>query len=129
MEPDPTRLRRRFESGLDAVVVRRGVVTQRVDPTGGFGVEAAATWGPQTLVVEMRVPLDARPGLLAAGAGETVGLGVELVDVRETLVANRGATRGARPGRSGRIPTDDARADSDRQPEVQTVTRWLTFER
>lgn len=124
---DPTRLRRRFETGLDEVEVTRGVLTQRITPDGGADVEAAAMWGPEALVVEMRVPLDARPGLLEMTAGGVVGIGVELLDVRRPTMAP--ATAQARGPRGG---GDRQREDVEaREPtfEPATVTRWLRVER
>lgn len=123
---DPTRLRRRFEAGLDVVEVTRGVVTQQVTSDGGADLEAAAMWGPQALVVEMRVPLDARPGLLEVAAGDAVGIGVELLDLRLPSVGQ--AARRAGRGPDGRsVRPDDEQAQRTFEPS--TVTRWLRVER
>ncbi|MEM0963167.1 MAG: hypothetical protein AAGK21_11605 [Bacteroidota bacterium] len=118
---DPTQLRRRFEAGLDQAELTRGVVTQRVDPMGA-GFQAAAVWGPQDLVVEMRIPLDEAPGLLETSAGGVVGIGVELLDVRLPQIAGRRIDPNRQPG---------GRQAERREPvfEPSTLTRWLRIER
>ncbi|WP_412061447.1 hypothetical protein [Rubrivirga sp. IMCC45206] len=121
---DPQRLRRRFEAGLDGIAVTRGVVTQRVARDGSFGgLRAAAMWGDQ-LVTEFRIPLAAVPGLLEAGAGNTIGLGVELLDSAQRIPQPRGARRGGARG------ADDGERARPEAPEVEigTVTRWLRVE-
>ena len=127
---DPTRLRRRFESGLDQVEVTRGVLTQRASADGSFGgLAAEATWGPRGLVVEMRIPLVAAPGLLATDAGDTVGLGVELLDIqgtqREAILQARQAPRAGGDDRP--MPPAGRPSVSD-EIDVATVTRWLRAE-
>lgn len=129
---DPQQLRRRFEAGLETVEVTSGVVTQRAAPDGGFaGLETAATWGPRGLVVEMRIPLDATPGLLPAPAGEAVGIGVELLDssragLRRSMDAAR---RGAPPAAGDRpMPTPERSAIDPESVDLETVTRWLRIE-
>lgn len=122
-DDDPTRLRRRFEAGLDVAEVTSGVVTQRIAPDGGADIKAAAMWGPQTLVIEMRIPLDARDGLLQQAAGRMIGVGVELLDVQRPRVeppGGRGVTRSPR-----------AEGESIREPtfEASTLTRWLRIDR
>ena len=122
---DPTRLRRRFETGLDEAEVTSGVGTQRVAPTGA-GIEAAAMWGPQTLVVEMRIPLEARDGLLEQPAGPEIGVGVELLDVQRPQARpdrQRPSGRGLPPERR---PTGD---QVEQTFEPSTLTRWLRIER
>lgn len=126
---DPQRLRRRFESGLDEMEVTRGVLTQRASSDGAFGgLTAAATWGTRGLVVEMRIPLEAAPGLLEVSAGDAVGLGVELLDARTTMMEAR--MRGRRPSRP-RPPADDRPMPpatppvEDPEADIATVTRWM----
>ena len=129
--PDPTRLRRRFEAGLDEVEITRGVLTQRTPADGAFGgLEAASTWGTRGLVVEMRIPLEAAPGLLETPAGEAVGLGVELLDVSRAALRQRFAQAGRPPMRNGGddrpMPAPDGQnLMSDMPPSFETVTRWL----
>ncbi len=129
--PDPQRLRRQFESGLDEVEVTRGVLTQRATADGGFGgLAASATWGARGLVVEMRIPLNAAPGLLPSTAGGAVGVGVELVDVRGTAIQARSASRPPprREGVGDRPMPSEARPAAEPGVRVATVTRWLRAE-
>ena len=127
---DPQRIRRRFESGLDQVEITRGVLTQRASADGSFGgLVAEATWGTRGLVVEMRIPLAAAPGLLETDAGDTVGLGVELLDVattrREAMMEARQAPR---PGGDDRPMPTASRSAVPEGIDVATVTRWLRTE-
>ena len=121
---DADQLRRRFENGTQEVEVTRGVVTQRASPGGRFGgLEAAATWTDRGLVVEMRLPLTATPGLLTEAARGSLGIGIELLDLRRAPVGG-GATRGRRP------PASDG-AETPREPAavgVGTVTRWVRID-
>ncbi len=124
-EEDPQRLRRRFEAGLDAIAVTRGVVTQHVARDGSFGgLRAAAMWGDH-LVTEIRIPLAAVPGLLEAGAGDAIGLGVELLDSSQRIPQPRGTRGGAPRG------ADDGERARPEAPDIEvgTVTRWLRVER
>ena len=127
---DPQRLRRRFESGLDQMEVTRGILTQRAAADGSFGgLAASATWGVRGLVVEMRIPLTAAPGLLETSADGTVGIGVELLDVRTTAMQAR-MQNGRRPARP-REGADDRPMPPAEGPAVEpeidiaTVTRWM----
>ncbi|WP_420455881.1 hypothetical protein [Rubrivirga sp.] len=125
---DPQRLRRRFESGLDEVEVTRGVLTQRATADGSFGgLVASATWGTRGLVVEMRIPLEAAPGLLPTSAGDAVGVGVELVDVRATAIQARSAGRRPprREGADDRPMPSEGRSAVEPAAQIATVTRWL----
>ena len=116
-------LMRRFEASLDAVEITRGEAEPVRQPAGSVaGLETAATWTERGLVVEMRVPLAARPGLLAMPAGADVGLGVELVEVRRALARQQ---RGGRPDG----PRPQASDQTERPaPALDTVTRWLRIE-
>lgn len=128
---DPQQLRRRFETGLESVEVISGVVTQRATPDGGFaGLHAAATWGARGLVVEMRIPLEAAPGLLRTSAGEAVGIGVELLDASRAALREsmRATSRDARRG-DGDRPMPGRAAVDPNAAAVGTVTRWLRIER
>ena len=128
---DPTRLRRQFEAGLDEVEVTRGVLTQRTAVDGTFGgLQAASTWGPRGLVVEFRVPLGAAPGLLAAPAGDAVGLGVELLDVSRAALRQRAMRSPAFSNApEDRIsPPSEVPAMDPEEPDYATVTRWLRVE-
>ncbi len=117
-------LRRRFTDGLDAVEITRGeAASVRQSPGSIDGLETAATWTDRGLVVEMRLPLEARPDLLATGATGALGLGIELVEVRQAPPRERGG-RGRRPA-EGPEPEAGDRPD----PRVDTVTRWLRIER
>lgn len=130
---DPTRLRRRFESGLDQVEVTRGVLTQRASADGAFGgLEAESTWGPRGLVVEMRIPLTPAPGLLETAAGDVVGLGIELLDAQGTRREAMVRSRQPRPSAAG---ADDRPMPPPEGPvldpdgiDVATITRWLRAE-
>ncbi len=115
-DDDPTRLRRRFEAGLDVAEITRGVVTQRVSPEGGADIKAAAMWGPRSLVIEMMIPLDARDGLLEQAAGREIGVGVELLDVQRPQVqppGGRGAARDRGPDGEIRPRAHVRRLDAD----------------
>lgn len=128
---DPVRLRRQFEAGLDEVEVTRGVLTQRARPDGTFGgLTAASTWGTRGLIVEMRIPLAAAPGLLKTSAGEAVGLGVDLLDVagslRQPLTRRPDPAMGASGDRP--MPPRGGPALAPAAVELATVTRWLRVE-
>ena len=81
------------------------------------------------LVVEMRIPLTAAPGLLETSADGTVGIGVELLDVRTTAMQAR-MQNGRRPARP-REGADDRPMPPAEGPAVEpeidiaTVTRWM----
>ena len=125
----PDALRRRFESSLGSVEITRGETPpQRLTPGTIDGLETAATWGPRRLVIEMRVPLDASEALLPRRAGSALGVGVELVDVQETVRQRRAAPR-QRPAR-GEAPDLGESPEAQAAPpvEVETVTRWLRLE-
>ncbi|PAP75539.1 hypothetical protein [Rubrivirga marina] len=132
-DADPTRLRRRFESGLDQVEVTRGVLTQRASADGGFGgLEAESTWGSRGLVVEMRIPLVAAPGLLETAAGDAIGLGIELLDAQST---RREAMMRSRQPRPTTVGDDDRPMPPPEGPalepdglDIATITRWLRAE-
>jgi len=129
--PDPDRIRRRFEAGLDQIEITRGAVRQRASPDGRFGgLEAAATWGQRGLVIEMRIPLAATPGLLTTAPTESVSLGFELAEaVGRPMGGGRRGEGGGMGPRTGGAPPDGTRPDGEprQRPEVeiQTVTRWL----
>lgn len=134
-ESPDSALRRRFQAALESVEVTRGetatggaALTQRGRRDRSDGLETAATWERDRLVVEMRIPLAAVPGLLPAGASGPLGVGVEVVDVRETVMARR-ADRGRRP-RRGEVPdTGEPATEVERPPaKVETTTRWLRLE-
>lgn len=131
-DADPTRLRRRFESGLDQVEVTRGVLTQRASADGAFGgLVAESTWGPRGLVVEMRIPLGPAPGLLETAAGDVVGLGIELLDAQGTRRELLMRSRQPRPRTAGDdrpMPPPEGPALDPEGVEVATVTRWLRAE-
>ena len=124
---DPTRLRRRFEEGLREAELTLGVVTQRISPDGGADIEAAAMWGPQTMVIEMRIPLDARSGLLSQAAGPEIGVGVELLDVQRPAPRAPNARTSGRGLPPGRRPTGDQARERTFEPS--TLTRWLRITR
>ena len=127
----PDALRRRFESALGSVEVTRGEAPSRRLAAGTVdGLETAASWTRRGLVIEMRVPLEASPALLPTPAGDAIGVGVELVDVRETVMRRR-AARGQRPNaRRGEAPDTGERPEAQERPavEAETVTRWLRLE-
>ena len=132
-DADPTRLRRRFESGLDQVEVTRGVLTQRASADGAFGgLEAESTWGPRGLVVEMRIPLVPAPGLLETAAGDVVGLGIELLDAqgtrREAILRSRQPRPSTAGGDDRPMPPPEGPALDPDGISVATITRWLRAE-
>ena len=128
-------LRRRFEEGTQTVEVTRqpvvtgGTVRTQRSPVGRVdGLETAATWERDRLVIEMRVPL-AASDLLPSGASGPLGIGVEVVDVQQTILARR-AARGERP-RQGEVPDTGEPTDARPEPpppEVDTVTRWFRID-
>ncbi|MGB3543246.1 hypothetical protein [Rubrivirga sp.] len=124
---DPTRLRRRFEAGLTQAELTRGVVTQQISPDGDAGIEAAAMWGPQTMVIEMRIPLGAEDGLLDLPAGQEIGVGIELLDVQRPQPSAPNARTSGRGLPPGRRPTGDQARE--RVFEPSTLTRWLRISR
>ena len=110
-------LRRRFRAATERLQITRAdqVLVQDARRGRVDGLATEGAWGRDALVVEARLPLVATPGLLASDAGETVGVGVELLDL----------TRGAPPdprGR-GRMGPDGDRAAEP--PTPRTITRWL----
>ena len=122
-------LRRRLEASLDAVEVTRGEAEPVRQPAGSVvGLETAATWTARGLVIEMRVPLSASPGLLATPAGDQVGIGVELVDVQRAVARRQqqGRARGGRPAEP-RPGAGEDRPERSERP-LDTVTRWLRIE-
>ena len=129
-------LRRRFESSLGTVEITQGptedrdVALTRRAPVGSVaGLETAATWERDRLVVEMRVPLSAMPGLLPDGAAGPLGVGVEIIDLQQT-VATRRAAQGRLPRRGETPDTGDRPGPSADAPapQVETVTRWFRID-
>lgn len=128
---DEQALRRRFEASRDRVEVTRQdeVVVQSARSGSVEGIETAATWTQAGLVVEVRLPLDATSGLIPGDAGESVGLGVELLDLSRFAPPGRRG-RGPVSGGRGAGPPDAGRSDPQREAdgvgaEVSTLTRWL----
>ena len=79
----------------------------------------------------MRVPLDASPALLPTRAGSALGVGVELVDVQQTVPPAAARRRdSARAPSAARRLTWGKRPEAQAAPpvEVETVTRWLRLE-
>lgn len=108
-EAGPQILRRRFERTAGRVEVTRQDSVRVVEPGDVPGLETAAQWGPDALVVEVRLPLGAG-ALLPSTPEGTLGLGVQLLDL-----PNR---------RRGPVPDFDPNEAFD----PPTVTRWLVVD-
>lgn len=108
-EAGPQILRRRFERSIDRVEVERQDSVRVVGAGDVRGLETAAQWGPNALVVEVRLPLEAGALLEAAPEG-ALGLGVQLLDLPS--------------GRRGPVPDFDPNEPFD----PSTVTRWLVVD-
>lgn len=94
------RVRERFNEGTRRMAVYRGGGGELQLAVGDVEViEADAEWTEAGLVIELRVPLAASDGYaVGAAPGETVGLGIETVDLPE------GAGQGRGPGPGGMRP-------------------------
>ena len=126
------RLRDGFLMSLDRIEVTRNGERESVAVGGAEGVQTAATWTDSGLTVEMRVPLRAGAYAVSAAPGATLGLGVELAEVRQRSGPRQvGGTPGlggdARTDRRQRGGGDGARRLEERQP-VATVERWMAVE-
>ena len=127
--PDPDRrerLREQFLLSLDRIGVTRDGAEESVAVGGTAGLEAAATWTPDGLTVEFRVPLQSGPYAVGLPAGAALGLGLELGEVAG---ADRMRLRGRRPvgGRDvSRQP--EAAPQPRRRAAPGSVVRWVAVE-
>lgn len=116
--PHPIRLRDRFSDAVRSVEVRRaGEVLMQTVPVGRIdGLETAAEWGAEDLVVEVRIPLGASSGPLAIPASDVIGLGLEIPDIP-----------GFDPRLGGQRPTPTATPGSRTvdTPMLGSTTRWI----
>ena len=122
-------LRDGFLRSLDRIEITRNGEKESVAVGGAAGIQTAAMWTDAGLVVEMRVPLHQGPYAVGAASGATLGLGVELAEVRQRRSGPRqiGGAPGMGGGRGGSSPREEARRRVER-PQLGTVERWMAVE-
>lgn len=125
------RLREDFLRSLDRIEITRNGERESVAVGGAEGIRAAATWTDSGLTVELQIPLHEGAYAVGSASGPTLGLGVELAEVRQRTGPRQvGGTPGVGGGRGGERQQgsrDDARRSVERAQQ-NTVERWMAVE-